>query len=82
MTDSRPRGPNERNPTIDRGEYAPAAPFLVHPFLCRCPACRERDPVPWHLREATAVEMAAHARLRASQERQAMEYRLWMEVAS
>ncbi len=51
------------------------------PFLCRCPVCKQSDPVPWHLREATAAELAAHARLRAAQERQAMEYRLWMEVA-
>lgn len=82
MTDSRPRGPDERHPTTDRGEHVPAAPFLVHPFLCRCEACRQRQPVPWIHREATAAELAAHARLRAAQERQAMEYRLWMEVAS
>ena len=54
--------------------------MVTCPFLCRCPACRERDPVPWHLREATAAELAAHARLRAAQERQSMEYRVWRDV--
>ena len=51
------------------------------PFLCRCESCRRAHPKPWIHRAATAAEMAAHARLRAAQERQAMEYRLWREVA-
>lgn len=49
MTDSRPRGPNERGPTTDRGEHVPAAPFKP----------RDLDAAPWWLRPATAEEYAA-----------------------
>lgn len=70
MNDSRPRGPEERDPTTDRGEHVPAAPFAVRPP--GTPA--------WWTRPATAVEMAAHARLRAAQERRMRESAWWRVV--
>lgn len=36
---------------------------MTCPFLCRCPACRARDPVPWWLRAATADELVRHEAL-------------------
>ncbi len=54
--------------------------MVTHPFLCRCPVCRAAGPVPWHLREATAAELAAHARLRAAQERIVREEQFLLEM--
>ena len=58
MTDSRPRGGNGPDPTIDRGEHAPAAPFKP----------RDLDAPPYWCRPATREEMAAHIRLRYAME--------------
>ena len=63
MNDSRPRGGNGPDPTTDRGEYAPAALFLTHPFLCRCESCRRAQPVPYLYRLETDDEIARHVRL-------------------
>lgn len=63
MTDSRPRGPDERHPTTDRGEHVPAAIFTTHPFLCRCADCRRAQPVPYLYRPETDDEIARHVRL-------------------
>ncbi len=58
MTDSRPRGGNGPDPTIDRGEHAPAAPF------------KPRDPsaAPWWFRPATAEEFDAVEKQRRATE--------------
>lgn len=58
MTDSRPRGGNGPDPTIDRGEHAPAAPF------------KPRDPSApaWWCRPATAEELDAVERQRRERE--------------
>lgn len=50
------------------GRLLRAARMTGCPFLCRCPVCKQSDPVPWHLREATAAELAAHIRLRYAME--------------
>ena len=58
MTDSRPRGPDERDPTTDRGEHVPAAPFL--PLQTGAPA--------WWCRPATAEEFDAVEKQRRERE--------------
>lgn len=37
--------------------------MVTCPFLCRCPSCRERDPVPWWLRVAPKDELDHHEAL-------------------
>ncbi len=37
--------------------------MTAHPFLCRCPVCREAQPVPYLYRLATDDEIARHVRL-------------------
>ncbi len=58
MTDSRPRGGNGPDPTTDRGEHVPAAPFAVRPP--GTPA--------WWTRPATAEEFDAVEKQRRATE--------------
>ena len=37
--------------------------MVTRPFLCRCPVCRQSDPVPWWARAATADELVRHEAL-------------------